>query len=472
MTHILNTSLETKTFPKLWKQALIRPLPKVKTPSSANDFRPICILPTLSKVLERVVHKQLTDYITTYQLLDEYQSGFRTGHNTTTALLKVTEDIREAIDQSKLTIMTLLDFSKAFDTVDLDILMFKLRTLNLSDAVLKWFNSYLYDRQQSISHGNRVSPWRIVKAGVPQGSVLGPLLFMIYINDVTRSINFCSYHLYADDLQLYIHTKKDELNEAVQKLNNDLTTVFSWTKINGLKLNTDKSQAIVVGHERLLSTLQLETLPNVIINEEIIEYSSSVKNLGVTLDKNVNWNQQVTQISKKVFSILHSLKSLNNFLTRELKTKLINTLVMPHFDYCDSLLTDLTEHLNQRLQRAHNACIRFVCNTRRFDHVTPSFNMLSWLRLKERRQLHSLSLLFKILNSSTPRYLSSRFQRLSVARANDLGLLRIPQHRTSAYSSSFSVALPRVWNSLPREIRDCRTYSMFHSKVRKMLLDR
>lgn len=467
LTHIFNASLITAIYPTMWKKAFIRPLPKNKSPTCPDDYRPISILPALSKVLERIVHRQLNAYLTEHCLLDDYQSGFRTGHSTTTALLKVNEDIREAADDRKLTLLTLLDFSKAFDTVDNDILLCKLRLLNLSDTAVSWFESYLHDRQQCLLVGSSSSEWRVVRSGVPQGSVLGPLLFTIYINDVTNSIKNCKHMAYADDLQIYYHFRTDDADDAVNKMNDDLTSISIWANKFGLKLNPGKSQAIVIGHHRLLTTLDSKSVNNIYLNNQVIEYSKTVRNLGIYMDNDLNWNTQVTHTCKKTLSLLHSMNHMKKMLPLSIKKNLIQTLVMPHFDYCDSLFTNINFKLSERLQRVHNICIRFICNTRKYDHITPSLELLSWVRLKERRILHALSLLYKILNNSSPNYLVSRFNFLKTPRHKNQSLLIIPRHTTSQFSSSFTIMLPRLWNSLPSIVRDCRTIYQFEIYLEK-----
>ena len=185
LTHIFNYSLVTRSFPSAWKRANVIPLPKIANPTSFSHFRPISILPFLSKVLEHIVHKQLADYITSNSLLSPFQSGFRKGHSTVTALLKVTEDIRLAMENKSLTILTLLDFSSAFNSVDFDVLISILRSFNISPSVIDWFNSYLRGRSQRVRSDETSSDWCDLVAGVPQGGVLSPLLFSIFINTVT-----------------------------------------------------------------------------------------------------------------------------------------------------------------------------------------------------------------------------------------------------------------------------------------------
>ncbi|KAJ4452058.1 hypothetical protein ANN_03574 [Periplaneta americana] len=281
IAHIFNSSLITSTFPKIWKQAFVLPLPKVKVPTDPNDYRPISILPAISKALERIVHRQITNYMNEHKLFDKYQSGFRAGHNTSTALLKVTEDIREAIDSNKVTILTLLDLSKAFNSVNFDLLTHKLRNLYLSETAVNWFESYLRERQQCIA--------------------LEPSL--------------------ADDLQCYISSRVDRVNDAIDKLNEDIDSIVTWTKKFHLNINPGKTQAIILGHKR---------------------QTDAVNHLDISP---------------------------------------VKMLVFPYLDYADILLTDLSSDKKTKLQRAHNLCVRFVSNVRKCDHITPSLETIGWLKI-------------------------------------------------------------------------------------------
>lgn len=185
LTHIINFSLESEVFPTSWRKAFIIPLPKINNPSSLNHFRPISILPFLSKILEAVVHKQLSSHIFSNNLLSNFQSGFRPGHSTATALLKVTEDVREGMESSKVTLLVLIDFSNAFNMVDHDILLALLSRFGVSSPALGWFSSYLRGRQQVVRTDQGLSDWCDLVAGVPQGGILSPLLFSLFIDAIT-----------------------------------------------------------------------------------------------------------------------------------------------------------------------------------------------------------------------------------------------------------------------------------------------
>ncbi|CAK1585439.1 unnamed protein product [Parnassius mnemosyne] len=235
ITKIFNNSINTGTFPTLWKDAQIIPLPKKSNPKSFCDYRPISILPFLSKILERLVQQQLNLFLNQNNLLNTFQSGFRPGHSTVTALVKITDDIRAGMENRQVTILTLLDFSNAFNTVDFDILLAVLRSINVSPAATDWFRSYLFGRRQCIRIEDTYSSWCSLDAGVPQGGVLSPLLFSIFIRSITSGITSL-YHLYADDLQIYSQTSINNLPSAVLSTNRDLAIISEFCTSYGIKV--------------------------------------------------------------------------------------------------------------------------------------------------------------------------------------------------------------------------------------------
>ncbi|XP_022815784.1 uncharacterized protein LOC111349052 [Spodoptera litura] len=226
-THIINYSIFYGVFLSSWRKAYIIPLPKTSNPCQPNHYRPISILPYLSKILEAVVHKQTSSYIFKHKLLPPFQSGFRPGHSTSTALLKVTEDVRHGMEGSRLTVLVLIDFSNAFNTVDYDILLAVLTQIGFSASSRDWFSTYLRGRQQAVRVGQEFSDWGGLTAGVPQGGILSPLLFSLFINSITSLLK-CSYHLYADDLQLYAQADIANLNTCIEHLNTDLLAIRKY----------------------------------------------------------------------------------------------------------------------------------------------------------------------------------------------------------------------------------------------------
>ncbi len=474
ITFIFNTSLRSCIFPSIWKCAVVRPLQKCSSPQSPSDFRPISILSALSKCLERVVHQQFISFLDENMILSRYQSGFRSHHSTTTALLRITDDIRLAMDKRLLSILTLFDFSKAFDCVYHPLLLVKLKMAGFSFGCVNWVESYLTGRHQLVRSGDAESGWKPVTRGVPQGSVLGPLLFSIYINDVTDTILHSKFHLYADDLQIYYHFPVKDSFHAVSMINLDITSITRWAKRNGLKLNETKTQTMVLGTPRLLSQVDFLTFPKLRLNNIELDYSDKVKNLGLIINKSLTWHETTTATCNRVFACIHSLKRFALFLPFNVKKMLVKTLALPHFNYCDVVTSDMTVELSNRLQRAQNYCIRFIFNLRRNDHVTPYFEQLSLLKLKPLREYHILTLLHTILSLKAPPYLSDEFIFMAQISFRNTRrgalLLSIPQHRSTIYSNSFVVTSCRLWNALPDSVKTIETRARFGAVVRDGML--
>jgi hypothetical protein len=475
LSNIINYSFSTGTFPASWKYAHVIPLPKIANPVSFSQYRPISILPVLSKIIEHFVNRRLLSHLNRHALLNPYQSGFRPGHSTVTTLVKVTDDIRLNIECKKLTVLVLLDFSSAFNTVDFDILLGILNSINISQTSLSWFRDYLFGRRQRVRFNDMLSSWCELTAGVPQGGVLSPLLFSVFINSITESLT-SSYHLYADDLQIYAAASVDDLPLLISQVNSDLESIRSWAFKFGLKVNAKKSQAIVIGSPFFIKRLSDVVVPDILFDGISIPFSSTVRNLGITIDQTLSWSPHIAEVSKNIFGSLHSLRRLQNFLPLHTKLTLTQSLLLPLLDYGDIAFLDLKEELLDKLERLQNVCIRYIFGLRKYDHISEFRSQLRWLPIRRRRDVHVLSLLFNLLfNPASPPYLSERFSYMADGSGHRLRssanlTLAVRSNKTRTYSRSFTVRAVKLWNELPLSLRQSQSVASLKSNLKKFWL--
>jgi hypothetical protein len=281
ITHIINASLSSGTVPECYKAAIVRPLLKKPSlnPNELKNFRPVSNLPFLSKLLERVVLEQLSEHLSRHSLLPPYQSAYRPHHSTETALLRIATDLHNATDNGKVSALVLLDLSAAFDTLDNRVLIDRLQTtFGIHDVALAWFQSYLCDRTQSVVIDSVSSQPLPLQFGVPQGSVLGPVLFTLYTQPLTLVIerHNLNYQAFADDTQLYNSSDPDNADQLLSSMSDCCADIKNWMTENKLKLNSDKTEAILTGTRQKLSTVSASEL---VLADATVPLSPSVKNL-------------------------------------------------------------------------------------------------------------------------------------------------------------------------------------------------
>lgn len=475
--HIFNFSIINSVYPDIWKKSTIIPLPKSKEPLECRDYRPINILCVLGKALDKLVYIQLCKFIEENNVMSMYQSGYRAKFSTQTALIKVLDDVRLAMDKRSVTLLMLLDFSRAFDCVNHNLLLAIMKSYNFTDNVIKWFKAYLTDRHQQIrTAGGSLSSWRHNSLGVPQGSTLSALLFSLYINRISDCLRHCKTMLYADDMQVYINSDPNSMNETVRLLNFDLDLIFLWCRDHGLKLNISKCKPIMIGTSRMLNNIDLGNIESVAINGQILNYEKSVKNLGLRITTNLSWNDQVDFVCKKVFQCLSQLKRLCFVPPIHVKKKLVFSLIFPYFDYAISAYCDLSNELTTKLQRAQNACIRYIYSLRLDDHVTRYYRDMNCLKIKERREMNILISTFKILKYRKPEYLYDNYRTMSNVHLRNTRfgsqVLQFPVHRTVIYTKSFHVMSIRLMNALDDSLRNSLNEKSFSVKLKNHLIKR
>lgn len=448
LLHIFNYILTSSSFPDPWKIAKIIPIPKIKNPVSLVDFRPISILPTLSKAFENILKQQINDHLLKNNLHCQFQSGYRPFHSTTTALLKICDDIRLNMNQNKLTFLTLLDFSKAFDTINHSILCSKLKNqFKFSSSAVKLIQSYLTGRKQLVSVNGTFSTKLPVLSGVPQGSVVGPLLFCLYITDIQEQIINCNFHLYADDLQLYNACNKNSHSACVKLVNEDLDRISAWATLNSLKLNVSKSQAIVI----YKSFVDDSNFDKLLLNGGVISYSSTVRNLGIIFNKTLTWDEQVISISKKVFYCLRSLWSTTLILEHKIKKLIFLSFIFPIFLYGDTIMYGMSAKNKNILQKCFNACIRYMFNLRKFDHVSPYADQVLDCSLLTYYRFRVCHFIYNLIKTKMPGYL---FSKLILSKNFNTNLrLNIINNKCRALGESMFVGGIKEWNKLPLQIK-------------------
>ncbi len=471
LTIILNNSLNSEIFPESWKLAHIIPIPKVNNPLNFSDLRPISILPTPSKLLEKAVLDQLTNYLNFNNILPDEQSGFRKFFSTTTLLVQITSIIYEALNNNKVTSLILLDFSKAFDSINHDIMIDNLKDIGLSKSALNWFNSYLRNRKHRVITNDSTSDWLNVISGVPQGSILGPILFSIYTKNIPTIFNSVLCFMFADDTQLLKSYNIEESEKIIDEINNDLNILSLWCKNNYLKLNPKKCIHLIIGSEKNLNKLN-KNIKDIKINDIIIPRCKEARNLGIIFDEHFSWNPHINILTKNCFSILKPLYRYKNYFSFNVKKLLINCLIISKFDYCDIIYMHLSETLKNKLQKLQNICIKFIFNLKKYDHVQDCYNDLNWIKLDKRRDFHLGCFIFKIINNKTPKYLYSLFNETSnIHSYNTRKRFFIPSIKTNNGKKSFGYYGPYIWNNLPTEIKNSTSLNIFKGKYLDYIKD-
>ncbi|KAF7239088.1 Sodium-dependent phosphate transporter 2 [Varanus komodoensis] len=381
---MVNASLREGRVPAPLKEAVIRPVLKKASldPEMATNYRPVANIPFLGKLLERVVAGQLQALLDETDYLDPFQSGFRPGYSTESALVALYDDLCREKDRGSAFLLVLLDLSAAFDTIDHGILLDRLAGLGVGGTALQWFRSYLNGRFQKVVLGDYVfAPWQLCH-GVPQGSILSPLLFNVYMKPLGEVIRRCGLrnHQYADDTQLYLSFSTNP-GEAVAVLNRCLAEVMEWMRANKLKLNPDKTEVL-----------------------------DKVRSLGVLLDPELSLEAQVTAVTRSAFLQLRLINQLRPYLEYDCLATVTHALVTSRLDFCNALYVGLPLKTVRTLQLVQNRAARLLTGTGRYAHMTPVLRQLHWLPIEARAQFKVLVMTYKALNGLGPGYLNERLR--------------------------------------------------------------
>ena len=463
---LFNKSLQAGIFPLSWKKACVTPIFKQKgSRSDPTNYRPISLLPNLSKILEKLVFNKIYEHLSENNLLTEKQSGYRPGHSTHIQLLYLTHQLYSALNENKNFTAIFLDISKYFDKIWHEALIAKCEIqYNLSGSLLVWLKSYLQDRSQVVCVGSAISESKNISAGCPQGSVLGPLLALMYLNDLSKLTENDAL-FYADDTSLYLSHPQDSQQHRLS-LQNDLDMIRQYGTDWAITFNADKTVQQTFTNRRNDQDLEL------FFDGQPLLPVTCHKHLGLHLSTDLHFHEHINSLIRTINSLLGPIYPVARFLPRSVLNEIYVMYIRPHFDYCDIIYDgNLTASDSIRLQTIQNRCARLVTGTLFRTPTNALLNDLGWERLETRRLIHRL-LFFHRLYYNYPPLPSYLTNLLTNTRHDATGLqlrnahlLSVPSIRLTSFRKSYIPATTRQWNLLPEPLRNSPSRRDFSRQV-------
>ena len=451
-SYIYNQSILQGIVPNVLKVSRITPIFKSGDATDPANYRTIAVLSPFGKVLEKIVNDQLISFIDKYNILFKYQFGFRKDHSTELAILEITDILKTSVDNNLITCGVFLDFSKAFDTVNHEILLRKLHKYGIRGKALDWFTSYLTNTTQYVKLGLQIV------CGAPQGSTLGPLLFLLYINDLANSSDVLSFRLFADDANIFYATKTSKDLEAV--MNSELQKVINYCNLNKLSINMKKTNFMIITSPRKPAIHNINILN--------IERKTSIKYLGIYLDEHLNWKTHIAHVQGKLTKNLGILNQLRNYLNLKMLRQLYYTLIYPYLNYGAMCWGNNYQTNLNKICTKQNKCIRSIFFAKKEEPSLPYYQILEILKLENIVKFKICSLAFKLYNnpSTVPAIFrnfltpTSTVHSYNTRNSAKLNFYR-PQVRTNIGKFTFKYSATVMWETVPLAIKKANTLKEF-----------
>ena len=464
LTKLYNMSLNQSLFPKQWKRANVIPLFKKGCHQSFNNYRPVSLLSILGKIMERIVFKHLFNHFRQNFLISVWQSGFLPQSSTVTQLIEMYNCFCSAVTNHKEVRVVFLDISKAFDRVWHRGLIYKLKSWGVSGRLLTWLENYLLGRYQRVVINNKTSIWRRILAGVPQGSILGPLLFLVFINDITYVIRHCKIRLFADDSCLYIEV--DNREEAALLINEDLAAIHEWSLKWLIDFSPPKTKSMVIGYKQ-----NTHLHPNLFFNNHIVSEVRQHKHVGVWLQSDLWWGYHINEIDLKTSKRLNLLKFFKHKFSRTTLERIYMVFIRPVMEYASVVWGGAHCKDLVKLDKNQLSAMRIVSGATQKSNINNLYTELNWDTLSERRDVHALVMFNKIITGNCPQYLSNLIPkkvgevcRYAVRNADDY---IVPRWRLECHKQSFFPRIITIWNNLDSSYKTILVCELFKSSLSK-----
>ena len=468
LTKIFNLSFKVGKFPDLMKIAEVIPIFKAGSSMEIGNYRPISLLPIFGKNFEKIMHSRLYSFIESQNILHKNQYGFQKNKSTEQALIDIQSKIVGAFENKETPCCIFLDFAKAFDTVNHHILSSKLHHYGIRGNALNWINSYLTNRKQCVKIGNTLSSELLIENGVPQGSVLGPLLFLIYINDINESSKILNFQLFADDTCIFLSHKNVKSLETC--LNTELKNVHHWLAANKLSLNVSKSNVLTFRTKNMHSNPILDLN----INGEKLNEKTHAKYLGLIFDNKLLWHHHLDHVASKLIKGNGLLAKLRHFVPSQKLKMLYNALIQPHLDYGSLSWSSAAQSNLDYIQKFQNKSIRTIHFKKTQDATAPLFRSSKILPTKQNIMLNQTKFIWKYVNFKLPPSISEIFNNFNIThniRNTDDKKLILPHFRTN-YGTKFTLFEGiKTWNTiLSGSIRNTKSLCSFKSLSKTLLI--
>ena len=458
--HIFKSSILKGIFPRDWANGLITVIPKTGKASDPANWRPITQTSIFAKIFEKIIHNRVASYFVDNQILSQYQYGFRKGKSTQEAIFDLVKFIYSALNHKKLVGAVCLDVSKAFDCIDHNILLQKMAKIGFTGSSLKWFESYLV-RTQTVRFDGNISAKLNVKTGIGQGTILGPLIFIFYVNDLISVMNNFKVNMYADDCILF--SSGNDWKKMISKMQPELDKIHEWCLHNRLQINVKKSKSILIGSRTKLSNVDYTKLLK--LGNNTLQFVDKYKYLGTTLDKEMNLTALLSDVKKSVLSKLFVLRKLRPYVTEKCAIAIYKQTILPVFDYVGFMLISCNKSDRNDLQIIQNDALRTCYNVRRRDRLTVSsmHNRSHLLSLEQRRIIQLLCLMY--IHRRDPANLKIPVRN---TREADRDIFKVERYKNCKYKNSPYYKGADIWKSLPLDISDSDCMFQFKKGIKRI----